>query len=304
MSESQVGGVLNAFSIRRPTTLRANTLKIKASELKKELLEEGVKLEPVPWYRQAFVVKNKSLKKLRELRLYKQGFFYVQRLSSMVPPLVLSPKAGDKVLDICAAPGSKTTQMATMMENKGEIVANDISFVRLEKLKANLKIQGVTNVKVTKIPGQRIWQKYPEYFDRTLVDVFCSMEGKFSCYEQKYHKEWSLRKIKSLSKRQKWILRSAVSSTKSGGKIVYSSCTLSPEENEEVINWILEKEKGSLVVERINIPGFKTGPGLTAWRSKTFAKEIANTIRIFPSIKMEGFYVALLRKIKSTVKVV
>lgn len=294
--------VLHSFTIRKPTTLRANTLKITAAQLRKNLADEGIKADTIHWYSDAFTLKNITLRQLQETKWYKDGYLYVQSFSSMIPALVLAPQPGEKILDITAAPGSKTTQMAMMMGNTGEIVANDISRVRLFKLEANLKIQGVTNVKVVSLPAQRVWRQYPEYFDKTLVDVPCSMEGRFDAHEPKSYAGWSVKKVKSLAKDQKWILRSAVSATKPGGTIVYSTCTISPEENEGVIDWILNKEKGSVKVESIIFSGVKSVQGIEKWYEETYSPEVKKTVRILPSATMEGFFVAKLKKIKSTVK--
>lgn len=301
LSSENIQKVWKSLETRRPTTLRANTLKISSQELEKKLVELNIETEKVPWFKDAFIVKNQTLRELIELDLYKQGFFYVQSLSSMIPPLVLDPKPGEKILDICAAPGSKTTQMAALMENQGEIVANDTSQVRIWRMEANLKIQGVTNVTITKMAGQAIWQKYSEYFDKTLVDVPCSMEGRIFLDDPKTHRNWSPQKIKELSKMQKWILRSAISATKPGGTIVYSTCTLAPEENEKVIEWILKKEKSAVVLEEINLPNLSTYPAILNWKNKMYREDIKKTLRILPSEKMEGFFVACLKKIKSTV---
>src|SRR3989344_4416063 len=265
--------VLNSFAVRKPTTFRANTLKITAALLRKELADEGIKADSIHWYKDAFTLKNIKLRELQETKWYKEGYLYVQSLSSMIPALVLAPQPKDLVLDITAAPGSKTTQMAMLMGNTGEIVANDISRVRLFKLEANAKTQGVSNIKIVNTPAQRIWQMYQEYFDKTLVDVPCSMEGRFDTHEPKTYAGWSLKKVKTLAKDQKWILRSAVSATKAGGAIVYSTCTLSPEENEGVIDWILKKEAGSLKVEPIVLPGIQTLPGIETWYDETYSPE-------------------------------
>jgi len=368
---SKIDSVLCAFSVKRPTTLRANTLKISARDLRNIFFEKGVKLENVPWYRDAFIVKNRTLRELMEieisahdqnfldpqfakseadsagpvakvfqtslqvardkgrlyysdlgarssfgevkfgspsfappaiLNLYKEGYYYVQSLSSMIPLLVLNPKPGEKILDICAAPGSKTTQMATMMGNKGEILANDTSPIRRLRLEANLKIQGVNCAYVSGFPAQSLWIKFPEFFDKTLCDVPCSMEGRFHTFEPESYKGWLVKKVRNLSRLQKWILRSAVSATKVGGRIIYSTCTLSPEENEEVIDWILEKEKGKVQVEKISVAGCQLSDAVMGWDGKKYNPEVGKTARILPSETMEGFFVASLRKIKSTVK--
>ncbi|MEO6509049.1 MAG: RsmB/NOP family class I SAM-dependent RNA methyltransferase, partial [Patescibacteria group bacterium] len=196
---------------------------------------------------------------------------------------------------------SKTTQIAAMMSNKGKIIANDPSRERLFKLKQNIETQHLQNTEIISQDGQSLWRLYPEYFDKVLLDAPCSMEGTFSYLVPKSFSYWSAKKIKVLSKQQKWLLRSAVSCTKPGGTIVYSTCTLSPEENEEVISWILEKEKDTVQLEEISINHIGTYPPFTSYKNNRFDPEVHNTLRILPSNKMEGFYVAKLRKIRSNI---
>ncbi len=291
--------LLTFFSLKRPTTLRANTLKISSEDLYKELTAAGVELQPVAWNPLAYVVKNMPLRELTENPLYLNGSFYVQSLSSMLPPIVLDPQPGEKVLDLTAAPGSKTTQMAAMMQNKGEIIANDVSPIRLFKLTANLRMQGVNNAFTRRGPGEYFWKKNPEFYDRVLVDVPCTMEGRIYCGDPKTYQDWSEQKIRDLSVRQQHLLRSAVTSCKVGGTIVYSTCTLAPEENEGVLNWLLEREKGTVQVETISIPGIQGMPGIGSWQGQEYDPEVKNSLRILPSGTMEGFFVAKLRKVKS-----
>lgn len=293
--------VLASFCQKRPTTLRANTLKISPAELQSELAKSEVSIEPVSGFENAFVLKNVSLYQLSQHELYKNGSLYVQSLSSMLPPLILSPQPGERILDLTAAPGSKTTQMAAMMSNEGEITANDLSLVRLFKLQANLKMQGVTNTYARRGPGQHFWQKYPEYFDKTLIDAPCTMEGRFACDDPKTYDDWSMKKIKELSIRQCHLLRSAVSATKVGGTIVYSTCTLAPEENEQVVDWLLRKENGGVELVDIELGNIPTSPAVMSWEKKTFLPEIGKTVRILPSAPMEGFFVAKLQKTRSTI---
>jgi len=200
------------------------------------------------------------------------------------------------------APGSKTTQIACLMQNKGEIVANDISRTRLFKLRANLKQQKITNVHITNLAGERMWRKYPEYFDKVLVDAPCSMEGRFTTTDPDSYKDWSLKKVKELSHRQQYLLRSALTATKVGGVVVYSTCTLSPEENEGVIDWLLEKEGDSIEVEKIEIPHLKLSPGIKKWGKHDYNPEVAKTARIYPDEDLEGFFIAKIRKIKTTLR--
>ena len=298
--ERQQDKVFTALCTKRPITFRANILKITADELEKKLHATGIICERIPWYTDAFTLRELTLETLTKTYLYQQGYLYIQSLSSMIPVLALDPKDNEAILDLAAAPGSKTTQIAMMMHNSGQIVANDISATRVYRLKSNLEHQGVTNTKLTRIPGQFIWKKYPEYFDKTLVDAPCSLEGRINCYDPKSYQDWSPKKIELLSQRERYLLRSAISATKVGGIIVYSTCTLSPEENEEVIDWVLKKEKDAIAIEPIEIKGIEKAKPILTWKKKTYDPQIKNTLRIFPSATMEGFFVAKIRKIKPT----
>jgi len=268
-------GVLEAYTVARPTTIRVNTLKTTVPELLHIFDEHHIIYKPSTISPIAFVI-DSNKRALLDLDAYNNGLFYIQSLSSMLPVIALDPKPNEKILDIAAAPGSKTTQMASTMHNTGEIVANDNSRIRGYKLQANLKIQGVINTTVVISPGQTLWQNYPEYFDKALVDAPCSMEGTFTTTNPKTYEYWSIKAIKELVQRQKWLLRSAVSATKQGGTIVYSTCTLEPEENEKVVEWILKKEQGKLEL-------------------------VGQLTKIFPSELMEGFFIAKLKKTKSTI---
>ena len=252
-TDKEFYNLVASLSEKPIASFRTNTIKTTSQILEKELTIQGFSLEKVIWNADAFILKNKSIRELTETEAYKKGFIYIQNLSSMIPALIMSPQPEEKVLDIAAAPGSKTTQIAALMKNTGELTANDLSFKRLFKLKENLKNMGVTNAKVLNLPGETFWRNLPEYFDKTLVDVPCSMEGRIRCEDPKTYKDWSTKKIKQLSKLQKYLLRSAISATKVGGTIVYSTCTLAPEENEEVIEWVVKKTPSALIVEPISL---------------------------------------------------
>lgn len=301
LPEEKVQEILTSFTLRKPSTFRANTLKISADDLEKKLQEGGIATERVAWYKDAFILKNVPQRQLAETKFYKEGFLYVQSLSSMIPPLVLDPKPGEFILDMTAAPGSKTTQIAAFMENKGTLIANDKSRVRNFRLAANLQLQGVTNTQVLSQPGEFLWKKYPEYFDKVLVDVPCSMEGRFYTEDPKTYQDWTPGKIKMLSEMQKWLLRSAISSTKVGGTIVYSTCTINPLENEDVVNWILKKEGSAITLEDIAIPQLPFSSGLTTYHQRVYDKRLSQTLRIYPTNTMEGFFVAKIKKLAPTV---
>lgn len=273
--KDKLQSILLAYTVQRPTTIRVNTIKTTVVEVCQIFDKSGIHYEKSDISPLSLIITSEK-RELLDLDAYKNGFFYIQSLSSQLPVLALAPEQNEKILDIAAAPGSKTTQMAALMQNTGEIVANDNSRIRGYKLEANLKTQGVTNTKIVISAGQTLWQTYPEYFDRTLVDAPCSMEGTFTTTNPKTYEHWSSKEIKELVQRQKWLLRSGISATKPGGIIVYSTCTLEPAENEQVIEWILKKEKGKVEL-------------------------VKPMEHIFPSTLMEGFFVATLKKTTSSI---
>ncbi len=290
--------IQQTFAAKRVTSFRPNFLKTDMDTVFAELTAAGFILERVDWLN-AFILQNKGLRELEEQPLYAAGALYVQGLSSMIPPIILAPEKGESIVDIAAAPGSKTTQMAALMQNEGMIFANDTSTVRLYKLQANIKKLGVTNVRTQRGLGETLWRNFPEVFDRALVDVPCSMEGRFNLAKPKTLENWSVRKIKELANRQRSLLRSAISMTKVGGTIVYSTCTLAPEENEGVIDWILQREKNSVVLEEITIPEQLSTPAVTEWLGKSYHPTVTMTKRIVPTYQYEGFFIAKLKKIAS-----
>lgn len=222
--------------------IRANTLRISLDDFIVRMQKYGIK--QVEWYRNAFSTEYQDIAKTLE---YKIGLFYVQSLSSMVPVIVLDPQPGDFVLDVSAAPGSKTTQMAMHMQNTGVIVANDVSFMRLKSLGSHIDRLGIVNVCITNLDGRR----YPRIakFNKILLDAPCSSMGsrKGVCME------YSENRINSLAKLQKSLLVRAFDLLEPGGTLVYSTCTKTLMENEWVVRHLLEKRKNALL-EKVELP--------------------------------------------------
>lgn len=287
--------ILSSFCSKKPVSIRINTLKTTRGEVEVLLKEQGINYESVFWCDQALIIRSEK-KKVTELSAYKEGLFYIQNLSSMLASVILDPKPHETVLDMCAAPGSKTSHMAMLMQNTGTIMANDTSRNRLFKLTDVLKTQGVTNSKIINYPGEMLWKKYPNYFDKTLVDVPCSMEGRFLAQDEKTYADWTPKKTKQLATLQKQLLSSAFIATKPGGTIVYATCTLSPEENEAVVNELCQTEKYPFTIEKtiINIPYAKSG--LAAYNGTVFHEKVQNTLRVMPNDLMEGFFIAKIVK--------
>ncbi|MBI3623012.1 RsmB/NOP family class I SAM-dependent RNA methyltransferase [Candidatus Pacearchaeota archaeon] len=227
------------------------------------------------------------------------GYYYIQDLASMLPVLVLEPKPEEMVLDLCASPGSKTTQISSAMKNKGTIIANEVSLGRIKILASNLERCGCSNTIITRKDGIALCKRFKNagiFFDRILVDAPCSCEGTLRS-SPKTSLMWNPHTIKSLSKLQKSMVENALEILKPYGIIVYSTCTHAPEENEEVLNYILNKFP-NVKIESIKLP-IKTRPGVGGWEDRKFNPEVIKSCIIYPhDTGTEGFFVSKLKKIK------
>lgn len=208
----------------------------------------------------------------------------------MIPPIVLRPVRGDRVLDIAAAPGSKTSQIAQIMRNEGIIVANDITADRLAALGINLQRCGVLNAVVTQVPGERIRGLE---FDKILVDAPCSGTGTIR-KSVKTIMSWNPEMIKRMSALQKKLLINSYGLLKSGGVLVYSTCSTEPDENEAVVSYLLENTDA--VLETVELP-IRHSPGITEFEGAVYRKEVKHCLRLWPQDNdTEGFFVAKVVK--------
>ena len=285
-SPGVVDNIFRGIAEKRFTTLRVNTLKYNIQDLMKYFKEINIKFERVLWYKDALIIKNATEKDIQKLEIYQKGYIYIQSLSSMVPPLVLAPQEGENVLDLTAAPGSKTTQIASLMNGKGFVLANELDKLRCEKLKYNINSQGANIVKVINGRGEKIGEQYSEKFDKVLLDTPCSGEGRFTIYNVQSYKTWSPKTVNELNKMQKKLFKSAYNALKPKGTLVYSTCTLNKEENEHILDWALNNFNLKLVPLDVNIR-----EAIPAFNNE-LNKSINNAIRILPSKDMEGFFVA------------
>jgi 16S rRNA (cytosine1407-C5)-methyltransferase len=225
------------------------------------------------------------------------GFYYMQALTSMLPPLVLNPSSKDLVLDLCSAPGSKTTQIAEMMDNKGVLIANELEMDRIKALVFNLDKMNFLNYGVVNSRGEILSKYYNSYFDKILVDAPCSGLGIIQ-KKNEVGKWWSLERVNNLCEIQNKLLVSAVKMLKVGGELVYSTCSLTPEENELIINRILEKYP--VDVEAVDM-SIKHHKGLTEYQGVKLDKRLNNAVRIFPwEVDSDGFFLIKLKKVNET----
>lgn len=292
----QWSSTVRSFAQRKPTTFRVNTLKASAREVYEQLTREGFGLERVGWYADAFILRRGQLRELQASALYQHGAIYVQSLASMLPPLLLDPQPGESVLDLTAAPGSKTTQIACLMQGRGRILANDNNRVRFYKLRANVAHQGAENVECTMQFGETVGKRYPGAFDRVLVDAPCSAEGRFLTSEPKSLGFWKLSKVHEMARKQRRLLESGIAALRPGGVLVYSTCTFAPEENEGVIQHALQMWKDAVTLEPMTLTLSNASRGLVAWEDDRLDPSLTRTMRILPTDEMEGFFIARLRK--------
>ena len=283
-------------------SIRCNTLKIKPADLKKKLEKKGWKISQ-PWkeYPEVMIVQNPLMPgELGRSLEHLLGEYYIQELSSMLPILTLKPKEKETLLDLCASPGSKTTQAGASMKNSGTIIANEISLGRMRILASNLERCGVSNTIITKKDGRDLCHNFVKQnikFDKILVDAPCSGEGTLRSSIKTYFM-WNPKTIKSLSHLQKKLFRKAFEQLKVGGELVYSTCTHAPEENEGVVSSMLEEFGDKIEILPIQLP-VKTRDGITEWEEKKYNKKVKLARRIYPQDNnTEGFFIAKFKKLK------
>lgn len=297
------GDVRYIFSQRARTTIRLNPLKNDPKDTLRLLEDRGYELESIAWAPNTYFINNRDKAEVSQIKEYQEGYFYIQDLASILDTLVLDPKEGESILDMCAAPGSKTTHIAAMTDNKSKILANDIEVNRTNSLRNVINQFGAKSAKITLSNGAEFGKKYPNYFDRVLLDAPCSGEGRIYMKGDKPLRFWSIKKVKSSVMIQRELIESAFRTLKHGGYMVYSTCTLEPEENEGIITYLLEKYPNARLedIEVVNSEEFDdfrdlVSPGITHWSGKNYDTSVKKSIRIKPSHEMMGFYIALIRK--------
>ncbi len=331
MSPEQVRALIEGISTRRVTGFRMNRL-LSGDATERDFMERlgrdtGLDISVAPWDDHAAWVDAASRRALLASAARQAGQVYVQSLASQLPVRILDPQPGERILDLAAAPGSKTLQIAACVgkrggdgrseagesgEKAGEVAAVEIAKKRMYKLRDNLAQHGARDlVRIYLQDGTRVWRYRPDYFDRVLVDAPCSSEGRFQAHDPDTMAYWSPGKVKEMVRKQRRLLYSACRAVRPGGTIVYSTCAVSVEENELAIHTLLEQSGGQLTVEPILPPGTPGTSGTSGfdaqrvpsrmapvlhYRGQDLNPAIAGALRIVPSRLMEGFFVCRLRR--------
>ena len=276
-------------------SVRINTLKDTDSTLN-SLKNSSLIDQQYNWFSSGYCA-SVDKRKLVDSDLNAEGKIYIQNAASWLPPLILRANQGDKILDLCAAPGGKTSMIAAITENNARILCVDNSMPRLAKLRNNLSRLGVTNYDIicsdiSKLPSKIHGQK----FDKILLDAPCSGEGMLDPYDDKAMFTWNMAKIKRLQVLQKNAICTAWDLLEIGGTLVYSTCTMAPEENEAVVSFLLKRNENA-ACESVTIPLPERLPGMTNWNNQIYHESVVNCIRIKPSENLESFFVAKIVKI-------
>jgi 16S rRNA (cytosine1407-C5)-methyltransferase len=284
------------FESKYSTTLRFSIPLEEQEVIITELQKYGIELQPIKSVPNAYyVIEGEDI--VGKTLEHSIGKYYIQSLSSMIPPIVLNPNKNDIVMDLCAAPGSKSTQLAKLMNNEGTLYSNEPNLNRVKALVHNLDKMNAVNMGVLKQRGEILSKYFEEYFDKILVDAPCSALGVVQ-KKNEVTKWWETERVDRISELQLKLLISAIKMAKIGAEIVYSTCTLTVEENEFVVNKVLEKYPVELVEFEIDVP-YK--PGFTEVNGFKFHPSLAKTKRILPwEIKSEGFFISKLIKIDKT----
>lgn len=271
---------MDSFEESRYFGLRVNPLKLGAKEFEKK---DTFSLTPVPWCKEGFYYSGEE--RPAKHPYYHAGLYYLQEPSAMSPGAVLPVEPGERVLDICAAPGGKSTQLGARLQGEGLLVANDISAGRAKALLKNIELFGIRNSVVMSEPPERLKERFPNFFDKILIDAPCSGEGMFR-KEPDMVKSWNEDMLAFCQKEQGKILEACAGMLRPGGMILYSTCTFGVEENEKSIADFLDRHEEFTLVPIEKKYGFSPGTG-----------ELPQCARLYPhKIKGEGHFIALMQK--------
>ncbi|MCR5146517.1 MAG: RsmB/NOP family class I SAM-dependent RNA methyltransferase [Clostridia bacterium] len=282
--DDDINRIYEGLKCKRVVTLRVNTLKSDRERVLEVFKNEGIEYENVKWSDIAFIIKNRTESELEELDIYKNGEIYLQSLSSMLPPVILMPQDNEDILDMAAAPGGKTTQIAAITDNQAHITACEMNNIRAEKLRYNIEKQGASSVYVMQKDSRNIDEYFS--FDRILLDAPCSGSGTLDLNLDNAFKYFSPKLVEKSTKAQSSLLKKAVQILKPGKEMVYSTCSILACENEDVVSQVLKSGKVELVP--IDFDGMSELPLL--------ATKLEGTLCVCPNELYEGFFIAKLRK--------
>ncbi len=280
--EELTNEILSGYEENKVVSLRINTIKSHKEEILKILTENNITYEEISWYENALVITNKNEEELKQLEIYNEGKIYLQSLSSQLPPLFLNPQENELILDMAAAPGGKTTEIAALSNNKAMITAIEKNKIRSERLQYNIDKQGAKKVSVLNTDARNLNEYF--MFDKILLDAPCSGSGTFVNNDfNNFNEDLVTRSIKF----QTSLINEALKHLKVGGELIYSTCSILEEENEQIIKNILNDNVELIPLDLTNYQDLPTLP-----------TTLNGTLVVKPTKYYEGFFVAKLKRIK------
>ena len=278
--------IAQGYAVQRAVTLRANTLKTDAQSVRGHLAARGIETQPVDWYGDAMIVTNAREDALTKLDLYENGEIYLQSLSSMIPPLLLGAQPGENVLDMAAAPGGKTTEIAALTGNRAMVTACEMNKIRAERLRYNVQRQGATRVTVMNTDARNLDDLFS--FDRILLDAPCSGSGTVQLGNPRSKGQFTKEYLARTTKQQEALLLKALRLLRPGCEMIYSTCSVLAQENEEIVMRALRRANAEVVP--LDLTAFASVPTLPVM--------LPGTLCVAPDALHEGFFVAKLRRRK------
>ncbi len=275
--------IINSYNQQRHTTLRVNTIKATPEEIASVLKSNNISFKKVLWSDTAFILSDCGEEKVTKLPIYEEGKIYLQSLSSQLPPLFVEPNSNDLILDMTAAPGGKTTEMAALSNNQAMITAIEKNKIRSDRLKYNIEKQGAKKVSILNTDATHIDEYFT--FNKILLDAPCSGSGTLT--NDNHH--FDIDFVKRITEIQKKLMSEAIKHLSPNGYLIYSTCSILKEENEDIINYILSKNP-NLELIPIDLTKYQDIPKLPT--------TIPGTMCVKPTAYYEGFFVAKIKKIK------
>lgn len=285
-NENDLERIYKGYNSNRNVTLRINTIKVNVEDVKNKLSTENIEFTTVPWSEEALIINNRNEKELQEMDIYENGEIYLQSLSSMLPPIIMKPEPNEDILDMAAAPGGKTTQIAAITKNEAHITACELNSIRAERLRYNIEKQGASSVFVMQKDSRTIDDFFS--FDRILLDAPCSGSGTLDFSNENTFKFFSPKLVEKSSKAQLALLKKALKILKPGKELVYSTCSILSAENEDIVKEALKSANAEIVP--IEFDGIETLPVLPT--------KIEGTVCVCPSSLYEGFFIAKIKRLK------
>jgi len=284
------------FGVERRASIRINRLTERApAEIAEDVRGRGFEIELIPWCPDAYFLHG-AKHELGATDLFQGGYVYIQNASSLVPVLALDPQPGQAIFDVSAAPGGKAAHIASLVGGEAELWLNDAIKSRLVRLRDVVKTFRVEPARITSFRAQYVDKFVDRRFDRILLDAQCTGEGRVDLRRPNALQFWSTKRINEYSRLQQRMLMAAFKLLEPGGVLVYSTCTIAPEENEAPVSHLLE-HRPEARLEPIGVDVPEARPALRAWGERRFHPEIEHAVRVQPTEFMEPFFVARIRKV-------